>query len=685
MSFSRPQHLTYRPHIDGLRGFAVLLVLLFHAFPEDVPGGFIGVDLFFVISGYLITQIIRQEQGEGGFHYGRFLLRRVRRLAPAFLLVGTVSLAVASYGFLPDHLARNAAAFVSSLLLSSNWYFFASTDYFAADNWTNLYLHNWSLSVEEQYYLFYPLILLALPGRFLRKGLVALLVLGFVIAAVSVSVASPERAFFATWNRVWELMLGCVLAVFREDIRGYITARAGAMKLLRGALVPGLLIICASAGLVTEESGIPGPVLLIPLLAFLPALLFRDLWPEEAGGGAKTLLENRGAVYLGRISYALYLWHWPVLTLVRHLTYDPADWQMALALIPAFGLASLTYHFVEQPIRQRRFLQRPVRLLGTVASIWLVVMGAAAAAWQTGGFPGRISEEVQNILAGSEDKGGEERRWPLLPEDDPILKDPLWAEKRFGVIGASRPGPADILLWGDSHAGAVSPGVRQMADELGLKVAIMDKAACPPLIGIGWMNFSRAEALECEAHNEAVARIIETGRYKVVLMVGHWDIFAPREDGRPGVALAVRGPNAPNGLPEERAEEFGWSLDYTAKRLSPYTELRVLLDIPSQPRPLPDMLAQQALWPMLPPPPYETRAGAQEKRVTYLPMMKALEAEGLIRLYDPRDILCPESVCRTVDEEGHPLYFDADHMTSSGARYLMAAMPELFAPPDTAP
>ncbi|WP_370335613.1 acyltransferase family protein [Parvularcula marina] len=685
MSFSRLQHLTYRPHIDGLRGFAVLLVLLFHAFPDDVPGGFIGVDLFFVISGYLITQLIGQERGEGQFHYGRFLLRRVRRLAPAFLLVGTVSLLVGMIGFLPDHLARNAAAFGSSLLLSSNWYFFASTDYFAADNWTNLYLHNWSLSVEEQYYLFYPLLLMALPGKYLRKGLVALLLLSFVVAVVSVSAASPERAFFATWNRVWELLLGCVLAIYREEIGLFIRSRPIALKLVQWSLVPGLLVIMACAGLITEESGIPGAILLVPLIAFLPALLGRDLLGDKARGGSGMLLENKGTVYLGRISYALYLWHWPILTLVRHLTYDPEDWMMALALIPAFGLASLTYHVVEQPIRQRRVLIRPLHLLGGVAAVWAMAMCLVAAVHLTNGLPGRIPPEVAPILAGAEDRGGEERRCPYLADGDPLKSDPLWTERRLCFLGGEGSRDIDILLWGDSHAGAIVPGLAALAERSGLNIAVLDKASCPPLLGLGWTSFSRDSALACEAHNEAAARLIETGRVPVVLLVGHWDIFAPRPDGRPGSSIAVGGSFAPEGMPSTRLEQFGWSLDYTVTRIAPHTELRVLFDVPSHPRPVPDALARAALWPFLPSPAVETRAQVAAKRQTFLSNFQALVEDGVLTLYDPVEILCPEDKCLTQDKEGHPLYFDDNHLSATGSRYLIDAMPAFTAPAGSSP
>ncbi|MEM9233061.1 MAG: acyltransferase family protein, partial [Pseudomonadota bacterium] len=606
-----PRHLEYRPHIDGLRAFAVLLVLLFHAFPEDVPGGFIGVDLFFVISGYLITQLIQLERGAGIFSYQGFLLRRVRRLAPAFLLVGCVSLVVAAVGFLPEHFQRNAAAFASSLLLSSNWYFFANTDYFAADNWTNLYLHNWSLSVEEQFYLFYPLILLALPAARLRRGLLVLLGAGFMIATAAVFLSSPQKAFFATYTRVWELMLGCVLAVYKDDIRTWMEARHWACRALRRAVVPGLLVIIACAGLITEESGIPGPIMLVPLIAFLPALLVRDLWPDRPGGGSGWLFENRTAVYIGAISYALYLWHWPILTLVRHLMFDPEDWHMAVALLPAVGLAALTYHFVEQPVRRRRVLAKPVKLLGCVSAVWAMIMMACVVVITTEGLPGRISDDVNQILAGTEDKGGENRRWPPFPDTHPLAEDALWAEgRRYAYIGKSMPGEAPLLLWGDSHAGALTPGLSEVARREGFEVAVLDKAACPPLIGLGWINFSREEALACEAHNEATARLIESGQFPVVLMVGHWDIFAPRKDGRAGSIIAVHGPYAPDGLPDQREEEFLWALEYTVRRLAPHAELRFLLDVPSHPRPVPDMLAREKLWPMLPPAAVETRAGA---------------------------------------------------------------------------
>jgi peptidoglycan/LPS O-acetylase OafA/YrhL len=675
MSATPPLGLRYEPHLDGLRGLAVLLVVVFHAFPDTAPGGFVGVDVFFVLSGYLITRLILKERDEGRFRYGGFLGRRVRRLAPAFLIVTGATLAFAWQGLFPEDLIETASAAAAALVLSANWYFFANAGYFDADAQTNLFLHAWSLSVEEQFYLVYPLVLIAVPARRRVAALIGLWAFSLVVAATSVFFLSASEAFFATHTRVWELLSGAVIAVLPGPV-GRTAARPILGRLARGSGWFGLLLVLASGFGLKEGAGLPFSLVAVVLGT---ALLLRI----EPVGRLHGIFSSRAAVGLGRISYSLYLWHWPVLTGLRHVMPGAEDGMIFAGVALSVVLSILTYLLVEQPVRRGRLLTHPLRLAGVVGAALIALASSAFFMVSGNGHPSRIPEEARVALAAVDDQGG----IPLTctPMSELAVAEGIETSSKICRVGGEAfvlGERADLLLWGDSHASALLPGVGAAAMARGLDVVTIRMPGCPPALSVAWKGLAASDALECEAANEVAARLVERGVAETVLMAGHWDLYAGPVGGR-GKIVPTGGPYSLDSVEGRGAEALLPSLEASIERLAPHAELRFVMDVPSPLTSVPEALAAQARWPWAPDASPMSRGEVIEARRVYAPSVEALAEEGLVTIFEPLEVLCPGPSDRSpclVAKEGRPLYFDRSHLTSTGARFVVDGLPGLVAP-----
>ncbi|WP_426192751.1 acyltransferase family protein [Massilia sp. DWR3-1-1] len=397
-----PSHLTYRADIDGLRAIAVGFVVLFHAFPAAIKGGFVGVDIFFVISGFLISKILIGGLQRGSFAFRDFYARRIRRIFPALIVVMGSSLAFGYVAMFPDEfmlLAKHVmggAGFIANLML---WY---EVGYFDVAAETKPLLHLWSLGIEEQFYLVWP-ILLALVFRF-KSGVVQLILLCLLVSLL-VNVAGvhrfPSATFYSIASRAWELLFGALLAclslrqfALRFGHWQYASADHGAT--VSGALfdsasasgralmsAAGLLCIVIACAVVRSDQAFPGWWALLPVLG--AALLI------AAGPTAwvnRHILGNRVMVWLGMISYPLYLWHWPLLSFARIIESGMPSWQIRLgAVVAAVLLAWLTYRLVELPLRRRGRKGATILLV----SLMLVVAGVAGLIYRAQGLPERAS------------------------------------------------------------------------------------------------------------------------------------------------------------------------------------------------------------------------------------------------------------------------------------------------------
>ena len=340
-----PHPVLYRPDIDGLRAISVLAVMLYHAEFQVFSGGFIGVDVFFVISGYLITQMVLGDFEKGSFSLSHFYERRVRRILPALLvmLAATVPLA---YVFLSaDPLADYSAALLGATWFSSNFVFWSEAGYFDRASEFKPLLHTWSLGVEEQFYLFFPAFFWVLyKFKWLIPGLSAVVVISFLMAQFGLS-RDAEWPFYMLVSRAWELGLGAMLAVVLAHSR---ISEVRVTGLLAELLVlSGLLAIIVPVLMFSELTATPGPLLLVPTLG---ACLL--IWLTPATSYVRRLLSLKWLVGLGLISYSLYLWHQPVLVFGRIIIGEALgfEWRIAM-LLGTFPLAILSWRYIERPFR----------------------------------------------------------------------------------------------------------------------------------------------------------------------------------------------------------------------------------------------------------------------------------------------------------------------------------------------
>ena len=459
--------MKYRMDIDGLRAVAVTLVLLDHAGIPGFSGGFVGVDVFFVISGFLITTLLVQEPEHNLSGLVNFYERRVRRILPALLGMLLFCLLAGFWLLSPGDYETLGKGTVVTLFFSSNvWLWAISTDYFGLAAEMNFLLHTWSLAVEEHFYLIYPFLLWwsLRRGEVFAFGMVVLLGLVSFLAWAVVGQWAKEAAFFLSPFRFWELAIGGALSLALA--RTGCTARNAGAAILVGLAGLGLIFMPL---LVYRGDG--GPAQLASMLAAFGSAAL--IWAGAAGKGpASRLLSLRPIVWVGLISYSLYLWHWPILVALRHAqgAVQLSFAMTCVAIAASLAIATLSWRFVEQPFRRRgaqSFSRGRIFRFAGLASAVLLTFGITLN--RTDGLPVRMSPEAREIFQMTAAEPS-----TMACEGHPLSTDRC----RTG------PNPADVLLWGDSHAGAIWPGVMAAVAQKGMVAELIWDGGCPPLLGI---------------------------------------------------------------------------------------------------------------------------------------------------------------------------------------------------------
>lgn len=639
---------TYRPDIDGLRAIAVLSVAMFHFAVGPFRGGFAGVDIFFVISGYLITGIIHREAVHGKFTFAGFYERRVRRIFPALFAMLLAVMLAAPLILLPSDLERLGVSVIATLLFGSNILFWRQSGYFDSSSQYNPLLHTWSLSVEEQFYIGFPILLL-LVERFARRHIVAALLL---VASVSFILClyyqplRPSATFYLSPFRAWELILGALLAVGAVPP---ITNRA-----VREAVAcVALLVLMASLMLLEEGPHFPG------WIACFPALATAGLLHSGASGDSlvRRLLAVRPMVQVGLISYSLYLWHWPLAVFANYTNSmeplpDGAGYGL-LALSILAGWAS--YKWVEAPFRRGG----PEGLLASRRSLFataLACMGAlgllaATTAWIDHIWKTRVPPTVEAM---------DRQRDPYIPyrqcDGTPVTS------ARADCLGGKTDGSRTILLWGDSHALAWAPALDLIGKSVGAKVIIAPNSACPPLFDV--MNPIDPE---CMHGNDRVRDFIRSSHPDVVMLVGSWTSYS-----RPEGQYALEDKYGRKG----NASVFAPSLRRTVEALRPHVSRIVLVGpTPNAPDDVPFRSAQ-ALWTNTTMPRETSTAVAQQRSAQFWQAARELADGEQVHLVDPAQWFCDNVTCRYADASGALLYRDGGHLNVSGAKLLAKSLPK---------
>lgn len=493
------QSFTYRPDIDGLRAFAVLPVIWFHSGLPGLPGGFTGVDTFFVISGFLISSIIYREIRDGSFSFKTFYEGRFRRIAPALVAVLGVTFLVGSVLLLPFELEKLAQSTLAATLAVPNIFFWREAGYFALGTQSTPLLHTWSLGVEEQFYLFFPPALIVLARlRLLRPGLIVATIASFALCVAGTAVA-PSLSFFMLPMRAWEMLLGCLFGVG-------VVALPLSPALRSATSLLGLAFMFAATILITEDDAFPGAI------AAAPALGAVLLIASGPGAIANRILAFAPFVGVGKISYSLYLWHWPVMVFMRH--YLAAERlstsQAVLAIALSFALAAATYVFIEQPARRPDKSTRSIGRLTFAGSA--AVSACSIAAIVMSGWPSRLPPAV--IAANSP-------RYDVGTLVRPCENAPVGSLATDCSIGQRRP---TALLWGDSHSAAVADGV---AAGLGRTTMVSSMNNCLPAQGWVSPKLKGRDVAACQQRNAALlALVLADPEVQTVVLSAYWSSHA---------------------------------------------------------------------------------------------------------------------------------------------------------------
>ncbi|WP_455834808.1 acyltransferase family protein [Pseudarthrobacter siccitolerans] len=523
-----------RPDIQALRAFAVMAVILYHLWPSNIRGGYVGVDIFFVISGFLITgQLLREAQKTGSVRLGRFWARRARRLLPASLVVIAASL-VGTLLVVPEYFWKQFfSEFVAATLYFQNWRLrWDAVDYLARDNIASPVEHFWSLSVEEQFYLLWPLLVIlawhSLRGDSLRRRqllttAVFVLVTVFSLAhCINETAANPSGAYFATTTRAWEFGVGSLLACLSAKWN------TAPVRLQKPVVWTGLLLLLFSVLMFTDSMAFPGYAAMVPV-AGTAAVIWGGAVDKASLAGR--LLNAEPLQFLGNNSYSAYLWHWPLVVILPHLIGESLGWQWRVViLVFSFGLAVITRKFVEDPVRNSRRLNHShaswTYALSAAAMTAVVATTGAVAANAFPKHSGQTTSIEQAFSNGclgaapaltmSGDCEDSEIEDVILPRGADLDADngnafDCWIDRNENLRSCSygpESGSLRVALVGDSHAAMLIPGLVPQLNSVDWKLDTY----------VGWgCQWTVSIENQCEAARAAIQERLLSEDYDVVI------------------------------------------------------------------------------------------------------------------------------------------------------------------------
>ena len=647
------QKFKYRVDIDGLRAIAVLAVVFFHA-GLGVSGGFVGVDVFFVISGFLITSLILKDLHCGNFSIVEFWERRARRIFPALAVVVIATLIAGWFLMLSFGYQVLGQSAVALTIFASNIQFWRTSGYFDPAAEENPLLHTWSLSVEEQFYLIVPLLLcLVFTLRFQRRlGLI----LGVgVLASFLVSVyylgRDPKGAFYLLPSRAWELGAGSLLVL----------ARPVSNSALRGLMAwLGLAGILYACFFYDAHTAFPGFAAIIPVMG-TALLIWAGMIRGDADESKPTLvqrfLETKLLVGVGLLSYSFYLWHWPFFAFHRYLFSDSPGVPLALGyIILALLISIASLKYIERPFRERRWAQSRKKVFLFTGLVSLLVMIAGLSLWQTRGMPARLPAEVAAFDATKGDAFYQNSR------------SFIDKEKSIALLGAKNK-PCKLMVWGDSHAGVLLSMIDEICHENNISALAATKGQHPPVLA--WSGADPASfqhAIKTEYADKAIShirRLVQSGELEHVLLAFRWNYYLEDVPRSADDAVPVAG--------------FQSALIKTVKTLEQLgLEVSVLLEVPNFGVHVPKAVALHH-WRGLP----EPRLSQQqhnERQQFYMPLIKRLLAETPnIHLIDAAPyFISKEGEVRFIDEQELLLYRDDHHLTEHASMRLKPLFEKLF-------
>jgi len=639
----------YRPEIDGLRAVAVMSVILFHSGLGVMPGGYVGVDIFFVISGFLITNIIFQELNEDRFSLVTFYERRIRRIFPAFFVVVFASTLAAWFILTPGELKDYSQSVLASSIFLSNIYFLLKTDYFATNSEELPLLHTWSLSLEEQFYVFFPLLMIALflvNRKLITEVIIALL---FISLAYSLSIGAtdPTFNFYMLPTRGWELLTGSLLAINYPFLREFVMSRATLSSLLE---LLGALAITGSIMLLDSESVFPGVTTIPVVLGTF--LLILTMHKKSIIG---KILSSRLAVGLGLISYSAYLIHQPLFVYIRLIDIYDKPILMVLLVPISLILAYLSWKYVEQPFRNKNWItSNAVFSFGLTAIVFFALIGVVGQL--NDGFSKRFD-------------------YKLVAVSENALVSPYRSSCHTDGINYLKPqsscfyGKNNIewAVFGDSHAVELAAALGDFLSTSQKGVRHLSFSGCPPAllftIDNPGCNEWVSESLDYLKLDSDIKSVIIVYRYGLYLYGDHLNSYPNIPEDAPSF---MTGDN-----PEFARSKFWDSLTEIVKQLQESGKSVYLLEpIPELPHHIDKIIFRDYKNPIV------RRIGStknyyNERNKNILTHLKSIAKDTGSIILSSSNALCDNKNCFAI-QEGQALYFDDNHLSMSGATSLIS-------------
>jgi peptidoglycan/LPS O-acetylase OafA/YrhL len=660
--------MQYRPEIDGLRALAVMPVIFYHAGFEAFSGGFVGVDIFFVISGYLITSNILSESRAGNFSLLKFYERRARRILPALYLVMLVCLPFAWLWLLPVDMKEFSQSLIVVTAFVPNFFFWLRTEYFNLANELKPLLHTWSLGVEEQFYLLFPLTFVMLSKyakRLLLWTLVVLAILSLYFAQWS-SAKHPVFAFYQLPTRGWELLMGAVLAV---ALPGEMAGHRRLREILSAAGI--ILIVCAIV-LFDSQTPFPGLYALLPTVgtAILIACVTGNTWVGR-------LLSWKPIVGLGLISYSAYLWHQPLFALVRHRSFEsPGPAVFVLLTFVALACAFLSWKYVEVPFRKVEVIGRRALLMCFLGcSTAFIVFGFLG--YNTEGFPNR-EPRIASILS------------IRTVESSRCMNAPNTADQ-IAVGDACMMGRGDVstmAVVGDSHAGSILEVLGEHAKKANFSFYAVTSGFCAPIANGFRMN---RYALDCPDKTQAALDFaIKSNEVQYVVLFAEWSYYVKgfREEGdnvKPKARSLAMDDDGPARNIGDNASVFTRSIRKTVAMLNDAGKRVIIITpVPEFSRAVMPTILKHVRFSGSD----NSHAGAPEVSLPdYLDrnaeVLAAFKDLTNITLVDSARLFCDTDMCSSVDSNGHILYSDTNHLTEFGAQVVVRQLMKSIGQPST--
>lgn len=647
-------HPKYRPDIDGLRAVAVLAVVIYHAFPSVLRGGFIGVDIFFVISGYLISTIIFESLDRGAFSFTEFYARRIKRIFPALLLILSACYGFGWFTLLDDefrqlgkHIA-GGAGFVSNLVLWSE------VGYFDNSVETKPLLHLWSLGVEEQFYIVWP-ILLWVAWRFRFNVLALTILLGAVSFFLSVKGVKHDAiaTFYSPHTRFWELLAGTLLAWLT-----LYKTRAVRKRLGHVLSVLGVCLLVFGFFRINKGLNFPGKWALVPVLgAVLIIAAGPDAWFN------RRVLGNKLAVWFGLISFPLYLWHWPLLSFARIVEGEvPTVGIRVAAVLLAILLAWLTYRLVELPLRSR--------WQGRSKVIVLVLLAAGCGAT---GYATYTQDSIaqrthnQKLMAYQNSIKVTERAAECFEIPYAYKKPDGW----FCGLG-ERGAPVEYFAYGDSHALSLVPALEKFARDHKVGMKFTGTSGCPSLLGIQSLRGEAGiEKHNCQALNERIFNDVRASGIKHVILINRWTYYTS-SPSRPSEFNGIARDPSAKATVQSSTHDLVWAMDNTVSR---YAQIGVnvifIEDNPQQRYEPKDVLRRGRGIERE----YLKLSVSREEHVRNQAFVNAALRKTSATIINFDRALCPGDICPLVEGNAF-LYSDDDHLSITGALKVYPALAE---------